>query len=199
MLLGATMKRRRQCPAVPAALVGSQGWRCQRLVDHDGPHKASYSDRSTVHYSWEDSATSVFDYQTLPGTVRFRSPFWTRQRRYRAGEWTVTALLALALWLWWSTSAVAVFLVLELFTSIRRSHFVDVGRFTAGVVVGPRLNFLFGVAFTRYGQEGRRCGLEVMIGRRSLIVCALLPRDEWADFQHRKAEREAARQGSGAA
>jgi hypothetical protein len=198
VLLGAAMKRRRQCPAVPAALVGSQGWRCQRLVDHDGPHKASYSDRSTMHYSWEDSATGIFDYQTLPGTVRFRSPFWTPQRWYRAGEWTASALVALVLWSWWSGSAAAVFLVLELFTSIRRCHFVDVGRFTVGVVVGPRLNFLFGVAFTRYGRESRPSGLEVLIGRRSLIVCALLPRDEWAGYQHRKAQREAARRKGGA-
>ncbi|MFC9280885.1 hypothetical protein [Streptomyces collinus] len=187
------MKRRRQCAAIPAALVGSQGWRCQRLVDHAGPHKASYSAQSTMHYSWEDGATSIFGYQTLPGTVRFRTPFWTPQRRYRAGEWTVSLLVALGLWRYWSAAAAAVFLVLELCTSIRRAHFVDVGRFTAGVVVGPRLNFLFGIAFTRYGRQDRLSGFEVMIGRRSLIVCALLPRAEWADYKHRAAQREALR------
>ncbi|MEU0429769.1 hypothetical protein ABZ235_40620 [Streptomyces canus] len=191
------MKRRRQCPAIPAALVGSQGWRCQRLVDHDGPHKASYSDRSTMHYSWEGDATSIFGYQTLPGTVRFRSPFWTPQRRYRAGEWTVSLLIALALGWCWSLSAAAVFLVLELFTSIRRAHFVDVGRFTAGVYLVRRDNYpaFFAIGFARYRPEAnaKRSGLQVVVGRLSLIVCALLPRSEWADYQHRKAEREARR------
>ncbi|WP_411147425.1 hypothetical protein [Streptomyces sp. A30] len=190
------MKRRRQCPAIPAALVGSQGWRCQRLVDHDGPHKASYSDRSTMHYSWEGDATGIFGYQTLPGIVRFRSPFWTPQRRYRAGEWTVSLLITLVLGWCWSLRAAAVFLVLELFTSIR-AHFVDVGRFTAGVYLVRRDNYpaFFAIGFARYGPEAnsKRSGLQVVVGGLSLIVCALLPRGEWADYQHRKAEREALR------
>ncbi|MBK3639517.1 hypothetical protein [Streptomyces sp. MBT33] len=189
------MRRRRQCPAVPAALVGSQGWRCQRLVDHEGPHKASYSDRSTMHYSWEDCATSIFEYQTLPGTVRFRAPFWTPQRRYRTGEWTVSVLIALALWWVWSETAAAVFLVLELFTSIRRAHFVAVGRFTAGVYLVRRDNYpaFFAIGFARYGPEAnaKRSGLQVVVGRLSLIVCALFPRDERADHQYRTAQREA--------
>ncbi|MGW6792382.1 hypothetical protein [Streptomyces chartreusis] len=149
------MRRRRQCPAIPAALVGSQSQQCQRLVDHDGPHKASYSDRSTMHYSWEGDATSIFGFQTLPGTVRFRSPFWTPQRRSRADEWTVSVLIALVLGWCWSLSAAAGFLVLELFTSIRRPHFVDVGRFTAGVYLVRRDNYpaFFAIGFTRYGPE----------------------------------------------
>ncbi|MFJ1552763.1 hypothetical protein [Streptomyces mirabilis] len=187
------MRRRRQCAAVPASFVGSQGWRCQRLVDHDGPHKASYSERSTMHYSWRDGATSIFGYQTLPGTVRFRSP----QRQYRAGEWTVSVLIALTLGWCWSLTAAAVFLVLELFTSIRQAHFVHAGRFTAGVFLVRRDNYpaFFAVGFNRYGPEAdaKRNGLQVVVGRLALIVCTLLPRDEWAGFQHRAAQREALR------
>ncbi|MFI9078746.1 hypothetical protein ACIGW8_20095 [Streptomyces sioyaensis] len=135
--------------------------------------------------------------RTDQGTVRFRSPFWTPLRRFRAGEWTVNVLMALTLWWCWSGAAAAVFLVLELFRSIRRAHFVDVGRFTAGVYLVRWDNYpaFFAVGFARYGPEAnaKRSGLQVVVGRLSLIVCALLPRDEWADFQHRAAEREALR------
>ncbi|MET7543916.1 hypothetical protein [Streptomyces sp. NPDC005507] len=48
------MKLRRQCPAIPTALIGADRWRRQRLVDHDGSHEASHSADSAWHYAWED-------------------------------------------------------------------------------------------------------------------------------------------------
>ncbi|MFC9534410.1 hypothetical protein ACFT38_28275 [Streptomyces sp. NPDC056975] len=184
------MKRRRQCPAIPTALVGVDRWRCQRLVEHDGPHEASKSDRSAWHYAWAEGAASIFDYKMLHGTVRFRAPFWTPRRRQRAVEVAMSAVSAAALWWAFSLYAVCVFLLADLHASIRRSHFVDVGRFTAGVYRNRRDNFPPG--FARYGPEAGapRSGLTVTIGRLSLIACALLPRAEWADFQARQNARK---------
>ncbi|MFF4543671.1 hypothetical protein ACFY1J_05400 [Streptomyces sp. NPDC001406] len=186
---------RRQCSSWA---LSSVGLRCQRRAGHDEPHGASYSARSTMHHSWADGA-DFFGYRWLPGTIRYR-PTLTRSRAFRVGEWTVSVLLALLLW--WAVSLVTaiVFLIGELWLSVRRPHFVDVGRFTAGVFFVSRKNSppSFAVGFTRYGPEAdaRRSGLQVSIGRRSLMVCALLPRDEWADYKRRNAEREARRKDS---
>ncbi|MDV6291343.1 hypothetical protein R2F25_38680 [Streptomyces sp. UP1A-1] len=92
----------------------------------------------------------------------------------------------------------AVYLALTLLWSVRRHHFLDLGRFTVGVVVGPRVKILFGVALTRYGDQGRVSGFEVMLLRHSLLVCALAPRDEWKAFQRRNAARRAALEKGGA-
>ncbi|MFB7414834.1 hypothetical protein ACFC18_21945 [Streptomyces sp. NPDC056121] len=185
------MKRRRQCPAIPTGLIGADRWRCQRLVDHAGRHEASKSDRSAWHYAWSDGATSIFDYKMLHGTVRFPAPFWTPRRRYRAAEVAMSAVSAAALWWAFSLYAVCMFLLADLHTSIRRSHFVDVGRFTVGVYCNRRDNYPpgFAIGFARYGPEAGapRSGLTVTIGRLTLIACVLLPRAEWADFQARPA------------
>jgi hypothetical protein len=185
------MIRRRQCPAVATVVIGADRWRCQRLLEHDGPHEASWSDRSAWHYAWEDGATSVFDYKMLRGTVRFRTPFWTPQRRNRAALVALSASIAASLWWAISLTAAVVYLVVDLHTSTRRPHFVDIGRFTAGVYPNRRDNFPpgFAIGFARYGPEAdaSRSGLALTIGRLSLIACALLPRAEWADFQARQA------------
>jgi hypothetical protein len=120
-----------------------------------------------------------------------------RPSAYQLGEWAMTLVTAAMLWLWVSLPAALAFFLLDLLLSIRRPHFLDLGRFTVGVCLGPRLKFLFGVAFTRYGEEGRISGFEVLILRHSLMVCALLPRDEWVAFQRRMAERRAAMEQGG--
>lgn len=113
-------------------------------------------------------------------------------RAYRLGEraWD----LSVAALLWWLASPITavVFFALSLLSSVRRPRFLDLGRFTVGICVGPRVKFLFGVAFTRYGNEGPINGFEILILRHSLLVCTLLPRDEWKAFQRRQAERRAA-------
>ncbi len=59
------------------------------------------------------------------------------------------------------------------------------------------MKFLLGVAFTRYNGVGRISGFEVLIGRHSLMVCALAPRDEWKTRMRRAAERRAALEKGG--
>ncbi|MEV8344609.1 hypothetical protein [Streptomyces niveus] len=192
------MRRRRQCAATPAALSGSERWQCQRLVDHDGPHKASCSDRSTTHCSWKDGGIGA--YHTLPGTVRFRPPFWTPERRYRAGGWAVSVLLALTLWWAWSLAAAVGFLVVELFASVRRSHFVDVGRFTAGVwrpATPTAPSLIFGVAFAMHGEgrTAKRAGLQVILGPVVVGVFSLMPRSEWPAYERSRAAFKARQKG----
>lgn len=179
------MMWRRQCPTWARLDIGLQ---CQRLTKHDGPHKASLSDHSTTHHSWTDSA-DPFSYKTLPGTVRYR-PAGTPSRAYLAGEWALDLALAALLWFTASATSALVFLVLTRLLSVRRPHFVDVGRFTADLFLVSRRNYppFFAIGFARYGPEpdAGRSGLQVIVGRVSLMVCALLPRDEWTDSSSRK-------------
>ncbi len=112
---------------------------------------------------------------------------------WRIGEWAADLGITGLLWLGFSPLAALVFFVVKRLMSVRRPHFVDVGRFTAGVFFVSRRNFppSFAVGFTRYGPDADapRSGLQLTVGRRSLMVCALLPRDEWADYQRRTAAR----------
>ena len=118
-------------------------------------------------------------------------------RAYRLGEWACD--LAVTALLWWLLSPISavVFLGLSRLRSVRRARFVDLGRFTVGVCVGPRVKFLFGVAFTRYNGIGRISGLEVLTWQHSLTVCALAPRGEWKTRQRRAAEWRAALEKGG--
>ncbi|MET8717395.1 hypothetical protein ABZV52_29965 [Streptomyces sp. NPDC004735] len=107
----------------------------------------------------------------------------------------MTLLGSAAIWYLFGLSDAAVYMGLSLLLSVRRPHFVDVGRFTAGVFLVSRRNYppIFAIGFTRYGPEADAPpnGLQVILGPVSLMMCSLLPRDEWADFQRRQAEREA--------
>ncbi|PAZ12312.1 hypothetical protein CLM62_30585 [Streptomyces sp. SA15] len=133
-----------------------------------------------------------------PGTVRYR-PAGTPSLAYRLGEWTASVLFlgvfGTLMWVMCSPVAAVTYCLVAVLLSVRRPCFVDVDRFTAGVFLVPRRNYppFFAVGFARYGPEpdAGRSGLQVTIGRRSLMVCALLPRAEWAEFQRRKAKREA--------
>jgi hypothetical protein len=120
----------------------------------------------------------------------------------RALDAAFPAVMTVLLWFLLSPLSAAVFVAGMVWLSIDRPHFVDVGRFTAGVFLVSRKNYppSFAFGFTRYGPGDRdaRSGLQVTIGRRALMVCALLPRQEWADFQRWKAERAAARPKGGA-
>ncbi|MFF0698367.1 hypothetical protein ACFYU4_37755 [Streptomyces tendae] len=118
-------------------------------------------------------------------------------RAYRLGGWAWD--LSAAALLWWLTTPITavVFLGLTRLSSVRRPRFLDLGRFTVGICVGPHVKFLFGVAFTRHGDEGPINGFEILILRHSLLVCTLLPRDEWKAFQRRQAERRAALEKGG--
>ncbi|MBZ6253559.1 hypothetical protein KVH27_34995 [Streptomyces olivaceus] len=113
-------------------------------------------------------------------------------RAYRLGELACDLVVAALLWWLFSSITAIVFFGLTRLRAVRRHHFLDWGRFTAGVIVGTHLKFLFGVALTRYASGGGVCGLEVLIGRHSLIVCAFATRDEWEAFERRNAERRAA-------
>ncbi|MCG8971807.1 hypothetical protein [Streptomyces sp. CL12-4] len=116
---------------------------------------------------------------------------------FRLGEWAWD--LTFAALMWWAFTPIdaALYLGLMLLWSVRRPHFLDLGRFTVGVCVGPRVRFLFGVALTRYDGEGRINGFEVVILRHSLMVFALAPRAEWKAFQQRNAERRVALEKGG--
>jgi hypothetical protein len=187
--------RRRQCLTWAKREVGLQ---CQRRARHDGPHQASFSDRSGTHFEWNDGANR-FGYEVHPGTVRYRPG--TPSLAYRLGEWTASVLFFGAfgtlMWVIGSPVAAVTYCLVVMLLSVQRPHFVDVGRFTAGVFLVPQRNFppFFAIGFARYGPEpdAGRSGLQVIIGRRSLMVCALLPRTEWVEFQRRTAERDTAR------
>ena len=118
-------------------------------------------------------------------------------RAYRLGEWACDLVVTALLWWLLSPISAIVFLGLSRLQSVQRARFFDLGRFTVGVCVGPRVKFLFGVAFTRYNGVGRISGFEVLIGRHSLMVCALAPQDEWKTRQRRAAERRAALEKGG--
>lgn len=111
------MKRRRQCPARPKAYIGDR-WQCQRLAQHEGPHQASYSKKSRVHIAWKDG-DSVFEYEQLPGTVRYSPPFWTASRAFRIVEWAVYLVLTAGVWLWFSPAAAAGYFVALLLLSVQ--------------------------------------------------------------------------------
>ncbi|MEU5748180.1 hypothetical protein ABZ804_21910 [Streptomyces sp. NPDC047726] len=111
----------------------------------------------------------------------------------------MTLLGSAAVWYVFGLVDAAVYLGVSLLLSVRRPYFVDVGRFTAGVFLVSRRNYppIFAIGFTRYGPEedAPLNGLQVVLGPVSLMVCALLPRNDWADYQRRKAELAAKRNG----
>ncbi|MGY4936097.1 hypothetical protein ACWD7T_34405 [Streptomyces sp. 900116325] len=182
------LRRQRQCPAWSCFAVDIQ---CQRLLKHDGPHGASPNPRYAQHYSWTDADPNAIE--VLPGNVWFHRPDPSRvlQTARRVGEWA--ALVPGAFFLWWACSltTAAVFLAVDLLLSVRRAHFVDLGRFTAGVWPGspaaPRL--IFAVAWMWHGPERnvKRAGLEVVLGRVTVGVYALAPRKEWGERKRQRA------------
>lgn len=111
---------------------------------------------------------------------------------YRVAEWI--ALVLGALFLWWSCSLVTavVFVALELLLLARRAHFVDVGRFTAGVwpvnPAGPSLIFGVAWAFHGEGRNAKKAGLEVIVGPVVIGVFSLVPRAEWPAYKRTHAE-----------
>ncbi|MFG2761519.1 hypothetical protein [Streptomyces wuyuanensis] len=190
------LRRLRQCPARTSFELNLQ---CQRTGGHEGPHKASPSERSLVHYSWTDPpahlAWTGVTYELLSGTVRYGPDRpATPTVAYRAGEWAVDLVVAVVWWLMWGPAAAIGFLALTRLLSVRRPRFVDVGRFTVGVwpVTYDAPPLIFGIAWLRRG-EGRsaeKCGLEVVIGRVVVGAFSLESRKEWkrsrAEFRARQ-------------
>lgn len=179
--------KRRQCSAESSAV----RLRCQRLVDHEGPHKASNRKRATVHCSWEDEATST-EHRILSGAVYYRPPFRSAPTAYRVGEWTVSLAVALGLWWCWSLTTAVVFFVGELLLAVRRPHFVDFGRFTVGVwPVPPTAPApIIGLGWMLHGEDrtGPKAGLELVVGRAAVAAFALMTRTEWAEFKRNRAK-----------
>ncbi|MFE4580164.1 hypothetical protein [Streptomyces chartreusis] len=108
-----------------------------------------------------------------------------------AGEWTVLVLAACLLWRYVSVTTAATYLALQLLLSVRRAHFVDVGRFTVGVwpVTPTAPALLFGIAFATHGEgwNAKKAGLEVVLGRVVVGAFSLVPRSEWAAYQRSQA------------
>lgn len=184
------MKRRRQCPAIPAGF--ANGLRCQLVLGHEGFHKASHSEESSAHFAWGYSAIGIFEYHVLPGTVRFRQPRARVAKAARlAGEWTALLGATLAVWLCSSLGAAVVFLGLRVLMDVRRPHFIDVGRFTAGVwpasPAAPPL--IFGIGWARHGEgrDAKKAGFEVIIGGVVVGVFSLVPRSEWPAYKRAQA------------
>ncbi|WP_371605033.1 hypothetical protein OG345_42200 (plasmid) [Streptomyces sp. NBC_01220] len=191
------MKRRRRCQEWSGFAVDIQ---CARLARHDGSHGASPSSDYGRHWAWSDADLDAIT--VLPGTVWFHetpAP-GPRSRAFRVCEWVARALTGAGFWYLSGPLCAAVYFGLATLLSVRRPHFVDVGRFTAGVFLVSRRNFppIFAFGFTRYGPQADalRSGLQIVFGPVSLMVCALLPRNEWADFQSRNAERAAKRKAA---
>ncbi|WP_130340462.1 hypothetical protein [Streptomyces sp. BK022] len=154
-----------------------------------------------MHHSWSEGADR-FGYQWLPGNVRFRKRECQALDKvsYGLGGLVVRVLMSAALWASGNPGAAAVFFVLDMLLSVRRPHFVDVGRFTVGVFLAvPRSNCepFFSIGFTRHGPDAGAPanGLSIGFGRVVLMACTLLPRAEWKVFRAEQAERRAQRKG----
>lgn len=179
---------RRQC-STPAAALGKQ-WTCQRLAGHQGPHEASYSKRSTMHYAWNDGDL-LPAYRLLSGTVR-----WKRSLASRLGVGTAAALFygipAALLFVGLSPLAASVFLVMSAWLSIDRARFVDLGRFTVGVWRVPLTSPapIIGLGWMLHGKDrtGPKAGLDFVLGGRAIAVFTLMPRKEWAEHKRRLAK-----------
>ncbi|MEU6756038.1 hypothetical protein [Streptomyces sp. NPDC046685] len=71
---------------------------------------------------------------------------------------------------------------------MRRSWFVDVGRWTFGVWPAQE-RALLTAGFMRFRPEAWPCGMSVTCGRATVAFFALMPRGEWTDFKARTARR----------
>ncbi|MEU1273478.1 hypothetical protein [Streptomyces sp. NPDC005799] len=144
-----------------------------------------------MHYSWEDGAT-IAEHRLLSGTVFYRSPFWSAPTAYRAGEMTVSVTVALGLWCCWSLTTSVVFLIGDLLLSVRRPHFFDLGRFTAGIwPVSPTARApIIGLGWMLHGDDrtAPKAGLELVIGRVAVAAYTLMPRKEWAEYKRNRAK-----------
>ncbi|MEU2585285.1 hypothetical protein ABZ612_20455 [Streptomyces avermitilis] len=144
-----------------------------------------------MNYSWEDGAT-IAEHRLLSGTVFYRSPFWSASTAYRAGEPTASLVTALGLWWLSSLTTALVFLALDLLLSVRRPHFFDVGRFTAGIwPVSPTARApIIGLGWMLHGEDrtAPKAGLELVIGRVSVAAYALMRRKEWAEYKLKRAK-----------
>lgn len=183
------MKRRLQCPARPTGYTENR-WQCQCITQHQSPHKASYSNKSRSHVSWKDE-DSVFEHESLPGTIRYRPPIWTTVRALRNLEWAVYLWLTAGLWRYLSPAAAAGFFV-ALLLSVRRTHFLDFGRFTVGVwrIAPTSPAPIVGIGWMLHGKDrtGPKAGLDMVIGRVGMGAFALMRREEWAEFKRDKAK-----------
>jgi hypothetical protein len=189
------MKRRSgQCPAKPKGHVLLCRWRCQLGTGHDGPHRGSFF-YDKQHFVWTDGAT-VLECGIRPGALRYRPLFWT-PKRFRAFTRAMDGLSIALAWLawslpWWCAAVYTVWVVLEW---VKRPHFLDVGRFTAGIWhVRPGCGTpILSLGWVRNGPgpAGPKAGLEMVIGDIGLGVFALMPRSEWPACKRAKAERRA--------
>lgn len=184
---------RRQCPVQSKPGVGLQ---CQRLAKHKGLHAASFSAHAPSHFEWADDA-NPFGYEVLPGTVWFHRPDPSRLATTARclGEWTALMLVVLGLWRYASLPTAATFLALELLLSVRKAHFVDLGRFTAGVwSVTPAAPLLiFGIAWALHGEgrNAKKAGIEVTLGPVVVGAFSLVPRKEWPAYKRSQAAFDA--------
>ncbi|MEU2969037.1 hypothetical protein ABZ687_29170 [Streptomyces ardesiacus] len=115
--------------------------------------------------------------------------------RFGEAAWTVgwTVLL----WMAVSPLCALVYCALSLLTSVRRAHFVDVGRFTAGVwkATPAAPPVIFGVAWILHADGRKKAGLELMISGTSAAVFALASRSEWPEHKRLLARCKAQQKG----
>ncbi|QFG13345.1 membrane protein [Streptomyces phage Gilgamesh] len=116
----------------------------------------------------------------------------------RLGEAAWTIGWTVLLWTVVSPLCALVYFALSLLTSVRRAHFVDVGRFTAGVwTASPAAPpVIFGVAWILHSDGRKKAGIEVMISGVSAAVFALASRADWPEHK-RLLDRCKARQKGG--
>ncbi|MFE1206416.1 hypothetical protein ACFW5V_32535 [Streptomyces sp. NPDC058762] len=103
----------------------------------------------------------------------------------RLGEAAWTLGCTVLLWMAVSPLCALVYCALSLLTSVRRAHFVDVGRFTAGVwkASGARPPMIFGLGWILHADDRRKAGIEFMISGVSAAVYSLAPRSEWPEHK----------------
>lgn len=188
------MRRRRQCTTWSCFAVDV---RCQRLAKHDGPHGASPTPTYERHWSWTDDDPDAIT--LLPGAVWFHRPDQARLKKTARllCEWAVLGPIVHLLWRYSSPTTAVVFVALELLISVRRPHFVDLGRFTAGVwpVTPAAPPLLFGIDWATHseGRKAKIAGLKVIIDPVAVGAFSLVPRSEWPAYKRSQAAFKALR------
>ncbi|MFJ7004212.1 hypothetical protein ACIQWY_29905 [Streptomyces albidoflavus] len=125
---------------------------------------------------------------------------WLLRAARLMGHAVVAAPGVVLLWVFVSESAAVLYLLLEALQCVGRSHFVDVGRFTAGVwpVTPSSPPVLAGIGWVRHGdgRAGPKAGVQVVLCNVVMAVFAYMPRDMWAEYRKDQAKARA-RKGDG--
>ncbi|MFB6629970.1 hypothetical protein ACFCWY_08750 [Streptomyces sp. NPDC056362] len=160
------------------------GLECQRPQRHRGPHRASPNGSEPMHRSW-----TGFTYEWRPGTA-WRRPYHSLDMFVGLG---LGVAYVLVLMTYYSLSSALTAAVVLMVLQTNQPHFVDFGRFSAGIWPEPRGEgsvsfFAIGRGIDGCRRAPHRSGLWISLGGVTVSVFAVLTRDEWAQWTAYKAQ-----------